>query len=242
MYSKVVLCAAAILGFATVSATQQIEVEETPKLEGPGNLMSINYPGNLVDLTGYFKVDYILDFDAYWGTGYQAGPYSQAGVPDASKFNFEKYWLHLVALGQASLTVEVLSFYKINIIGFLEPFTVRPVEGWLLFYRPEQGALQDFDIGLKLTSFFNMAKTYVKVQEQGKVTIKSISKYLLDGTTLPYPTGLADFAYNALMSAQYLDQFYQYNFIDNIFPNFSASTYYGQTELFSMWLFSNYNF
>lgn len=217
MYSKLTLCAAAILGFAVAT----VEVEEAPKVEGPGNLMSINNGGTLVNVAGYLKADYLLDFDAYWGTGYVAGPYVQAGVPDASKFNYEKYYLHLVSLGQASFTLELFSAYKINIIAYLEPFTIRPVEGWFLFYRPEQGHLETFDVNFRLTSFLNMAKTYVKVTESGKVTMRSISKWLGDNTYLPYPSVATDWGYDALMSAQYTDQFYQYNFIDNIFPSFS---------------------
>ena len=182
--------------------------------------MSWNKGANLVNVPNVLKIDYKLDVDAYWGTGYQGGLYSKTGVALANDFNFEKYWLQINSLASAKLIIEFEQFYKLQLTAFFEPFTYHPLELTALFFRPKStNSLDNFDICFRFTSLFNALKFYLKIQEQGKVTYKSISSYLASPSTVGlYPTTLADFGYNPSMSVERLDPFYQYYVIDKLLP------------------------
>ncbi len=116
--------------------------------------MSANLAGTIVDVPSYIQIDGELDFDISWGTGYEGGLYdSKNSAPEASKFNFEKVFLTLSCGGYGSMTFDFFDIYKIKFTLKGDLLKFNPLEGWFIFYRPEQGALENFDLNVRLTSF-----------------------------------------------------------------------------------------
>lgn len=75
----------------------------------------------------------------FWGTGYDGGLYDDSDAPSdySDSFNYEKYYLKLAAEGKASVTVEFFDWYRFTPTLYIKPFTMRVLEAWVLWFRPE---------------------------------------------------------------------------------------------------------
>ena len=133
--------------------------------------------------------------------------------------------------------------YKLKVTGIIEPITIHPLELTALIYRPENGNLEKFDIGLRLSTFLNAAKVYVKIHEQGIVTTKSIAAYLNDQENVSLlPKWKDEWGFDLLNAAEYIDSFYKFNLLENFYPDFLTSKWYNRKEHWRYWVLGNFNF
>ena len=199
--------------------------------------------GNLLNLDDKVTVDYKIDYDVYWGTGYKGAPFKSAGVLEAKKFHSEKYYLKAQGEGSAALLINLFDIYKLKLTAVAEPFTFHPLELTALIYKPESGNLEKFDIGFRLSTFLNAAKVYLKIHEQGLITYKSISAYISDSENNHLlPKHRDDWGFDDNNAEEYVDAFYQYNLLERYYPEFLQSKWYGRNELWKYWVFGNFNF
>ena len=98
--------------------------------------------GNLLNLDDNLIVDYELNYDVYWGTGYKGAPFKNAEVLEAKKFHSERYYLKAQGEGSAAILINLFDVYKVKLTAVAEPFTFHPLELTALLYKPESGNLE----------------------------------------------------------------------------------------------------
>ena len=118
-----------------------------------------------------------------------------------------------------------MGLYTLSLTGSAALFKINPLEFWFLWYRPENGALQNFDMNFRITTFINLLQFGVTVGELGPVTYKSISNYFANpiAANIPFPLVATDIA---LSGGSYSDSFWQYKVINSLFPTFATSSWY----------------
>lgn len=116
----------------------------------------------------------------------------------------------------------------------------------VLWYRPEAGNIQNFDLGIKVSTNWQFMEFYLQVQEQGAIFYKSLIESNLNNKATnyaAYPSALADFDINnRYNAAPNVDPFWQYNFVNVWFPNWANSAYYAEQPIWGYWLFGKANF
>ena len=188
-----------------------------------------------------FGFGYMYDIDIYWGTKYEGGLYTAKDVPAdySTNFNFERYSLIVASQVKAGLIIEFFGVYKIQPTIYIQPFTVKPFEIWGIWFRPESARmdLSLFDINFYLSSTLEFFKIYLGVQEQTKTCGKSIANWIDNSNTnKPWPDSENDCYYLDGYQPEYIDSFYQINFIDRFLPDYYKSGMYGEIPLFNYWL------
>lgn len=201
----------------------------------------------LVSVDGIFKFGYDFNADFYWGTGFEGGLYSDTDAPSgySDSFNFEKYYINIAAKSYISFTVELFEWYRVTPTVYLRPFNVHALEAWVLWFRPESTNWDTdlFDINFYLSSNLAFLKAWLGVQEQVKICGKSVADWIDDSEANSlWPDSYDDDCYFLDGTAEeYDDEYWHISAVDDYFPDYANSGYYGEIPLFNYWILDKWD-
>ena len=118
-----------------------------------------------------------------WGTSYNGGLYDKADKPALKEYNYQKHYLMLEAEHTVTFTMEFFGWWSVRQTLTSELFKLHPLEFWMIWYRPSNDystAIDNFDLKIYFSSFFQMLNFYVTNQEQFKVCQKSVVDWAQD--------------------------------------------------------------
>lgn len=189
-------------------------------------------------------MSYEYEFDIYYGTGYEGGPYTGSDAMPADGFSYEKYYMLLNSFAEVGYTCEILGLYKWTYRAWAEPWTFHPLEFWLIWYRPiaSDWDFSTFDLNVYISSHVNALNFYQTWEEHLKVAQKSIADFVMDfANYTPIPSSADDWKFYDAQSDEYEDPYFQIDIVEKFIPGWYNSDYYGEIALFNWWIFDNYS-